>query len=228
MNVLLVEISRSLHELNLGFAGELTMSDAMESIMDSLYLDRVPTSWGSKAWASLRPLGSWLHNMQQRLTQLEEWTQNPADIPKATWLSGLINPQSFLTAIMQVTAQRNQWELDKLVVNTDVTKRNAGDVDAPSRDGAFVFGMSMQGARWDGQASNVEKSKPKEMFSLMPVINCKAVAADKAETNGIYQCPCYKTEMRGPTFVFQAQLKTKSPSQRWVLAGVALIMDVVV
>jgi len=43
---------------------------------------------------------------------------------------------------------------------------------------------------------------------------------------GIYQCPCYKTENRGNTYVFTAQLKTKLPAQKWVLAGVALILDV--
>lgn len=41
MNTLLAEIVRSLKELQLGFAGELTMSDAMEGLMDSLYLDKV-------------------------------------------------------------------------------------------------------------------------------------------------------------------------------------------
>lgn len=41
MNTLLAEIIRSLKELQLGFAGELTMSDAMESLMDALYLDKV-------------------------------------------------------------------------------------------------------------------------------------------------------------------------------------------
>lgn len=41
-----------------------------------------------------------------------------------------------------------------------------------------------------------------------------------------YQCPVYKTEQRGPTFVFCAQLKTKSPPARWIMSGVALIMDV--
>lgn len=41
MNTLLSEIIRSLKELQLGFAGELTMSDAMESLMDDLYLDKV-------------------------------------------------------------------------------------------------------------------------------------------------------------------------------------------
>lgn len=40
MNTLLVEIVRSLKELQLGFAGELTMSDAMEGLMDALFMDK--------------------------------------------------------------------------------------------------------------------------------------------------------------------------------------------
>ena len=97
MNILLSEIVRSLKELLLGFAGELTMSDAMDTVKTCLYLDRIPPSWQKRAWPSLRPLSSWLTDFNLRLTQLEEWQNNPADIPKVTWLSGLYNPQSFLT-----------------------------------------------------------------------------------------------------------------------------------
>ncbi len=32
--------------------------------------------------------------------------------------------------------------------------------------------------------------------------------------------------MRGATYVFTAQLKTKAPHQKWCLGGVALILDV--
>lgn len=50
--------------------------------------------------------------------------------------------------------------------------------------------------------------------------------ADKVDEQH-YVCPTYKTEFRGPNnFVFCAQLKTKSPSAKWVLAGVALIMTI--
>lgn len=45
-----------------------------------------------------------------------------------TWLAGLVNPQSFLTAVCQVTAQKNQWELDKLVIQTEVTKKMGAEV----------------------------------------------------------------------------------------------------
>ena len=69
--------------------------------MNALYDDRVPESWASRAWPSLRPLASWLVNVLDRYKQLESWTSDLAT-PKVTWLSGLFNPQAFLTAVMQV------------------------------------------------------------------------------------------------------------------------------
>jgi len=229
MNTLMAEISRSLKELQLGFNGELTMSDAMDTLKASLYMDRIPPAWQKRAWPSMRPLTSWLSDLNSRLTQLEEWQNNPVEIPKVTWISGLVNPQSFLTAICQVTAQRNQWELDKLGTWTDVTKKiTIEEIDSQSRDGAYIIGLCIQGARWDVQAMMLERSKPKEMFCRMPIINVKALAADKMDvSSGIYVCPTYKTEFRGPTFVFCAQLKTKFNPGKWVLAGVAMIMDAV-
>jgi dynein heavy chain len=103
MNTLLGEVGRSLKELALGFAGELTMSENMEALQDALFLDRVPGGWVKLAWPSGRAMASWLFDWQKRLEQLQAWTEAPMEIPKVTWLSGLINPQSFLTAICQVT-----------------------------------------------------------------------------------------------------------------------------
>lgn len=81
--------------------------------------DGVPASWRKLAYPSLRPLGSWLQNLLQRVQQLIEWTAD-LSVPKVVWLSGLFNPQSFLTAVMQTTARRNDWPLDKTVVMTEV------------------------------------------------------------------------------------------------------------
>jgi dynein heavy chain len=129
-----------------------------------------------------------------------------------------------------VAAQKNQWELDKLVTWTEPTKKMAVDeVEGSAREGAYIFGLFLQGARWDTQQAVLERSKPKEMFCKMPVINVQARALDRVAAdmaNGYFSCPCYKTEQRGPTFVFCAQLKTKAPSGKWVLAGVALIQDI--
>ena len=55
-----------------------------------------------------------------------------------------------------------------------------------------------------------------------------------SESRDQYACPCYKTQSRAtdrgaPTggFVFTAGLRTKAAPTKWVLAGVALILDVV-
>ena len=101
------------------------------------------------------------------------------------------------------------------------------------------YGLYMQGARWDLDAGCIEKSRPKEMFCAMPIINVTAVVRDEMwqpgdrPVQGIYRCPCYKTELRRSevrgieNFVFTAQLRTESPSERWTLAGVALLLDAV-
>ena len=94
-------------------------------------------------------------------------------------------------------------------------------VDSVSRDGAYVCGFNMQGARWDTGASTIDRSKPKEMFFGMPVLSIRGLSAEKADFGNMYMCPVYKTEFRGPTFVFCANLKTKSAAGRWTLAGVA-------
>jgi dynein heavy chain len=125
MNGLVSEMKRSLAELDLGLKGDLTMSEPMEKIMNALSGDRVPAGWEKLAYPSLRPLGSWLVNLLQRAQQLNDWTADMA-ILKTTWLSGLFNPQSFLTAVMQTTARRNDWPLDKTMILTEVTKKQVG------------------------------------------------------------------------------------------------------
>ena len=43
----------------------------------------------------------------------------------------------------------NQLELDKLVIQTTVLKRQVEDIEAPARDGAYINGLYLEGARFD-------------------------------------------------------------------------------
>ena len=229
MNGLLGQMRHTLGELDAGFRGEMTMSQDMEKLMTDLYSGIIPTAWQVRPFAfpSLRPLGSWLNNLTERISQLSEWSTSPMETPRCTWISGLFNPQRFLTAIMQESARMNQLELDKLVIQTTVLKRQVEDIEAPARDGAYINGLYLEGARFDLGSGVLQPSKPKEMFYQMPVMQCKAVLSEKAEGTNQYWCPVYKTQQRGPTYVFSANLRTKSPSAKWVLASVVLIMDIV-
>jgi dynein heavy chain len=44
-------------------------------------------------------------------------------LPSSIWLGGFFNPQSLLTAIMQQTARKNEWPLDKMCLHCDVTRK---------------------------------------------------------------------------------------------------------
>lgn len=89
-------------ELDLAFKGDQQMTEAMEGLQACILQNRVPPGWCKMAYPSLRPLSSWLDNLKKRHQQLAGWVQNPSEVPMATWISGLFNPQAFLTAILQV------------------------------------------------------------------------------------------------------------------------------
>ena len=92
--------------------------------------------------------------------------------PKVADVAKFFNPQSFLTAIKQLCCQQQQLELNKLQVFTEVTKREAKQVDGYAREGVYVTGFWLEGACWDMTSNSLEDSKLKEMFVMMPVINC--------------------------------------------------------
>ena len=221
-------MNRSLEEIDQGFKGLLTISEKMESIIDSISLNRVPIQWILLAYPSKRGLQNWLDNLFKRIDQLNLFRDDPLNIPKVVMISRLFNPQSFLTAIKQIIGRKSQQELNALYIATEITKKTVEETDTAAKDGAYVFGFILEGARWDYQIGQLDESKPKEMFFVMPVVYCKALplGKDGKEDKSVYQCPCYKTEDRGNTYVFTAQLKTRHLPRKWILAGVAMLMDV--
>ncbi|NXA07649.1 DYH9 protein, partial [Sapayoa aenigma] len=225
MNVLTREIRRSLLELELGLKGELTMTSDMENLLNSLFLDMVPESWVRRSYPSMASLGTWFADLLARISELEAWTGDFA-LPSTVWLGGFFNPQSILTAIMQTTARKNKWPLDKMTLQCDVTKKSREDFASPPREGAYVHGLFMEGARWDAQAGLIADSRLQELTPAMPVVFLRAIPADTQDTRALYPCPLYRTRQRGPTYVWTFNLKTKDSPSKWVLAGVALLLQV--
>uniref|UniRef100_A0A6I8PBB0 Dynein axonemal heavy chain 17 n=1 Tax=Ornithorhynchus anatinus TaxID=9258 RepID=A0A6I8PBB0_ORNAN len=225
INFLTGTIRHSLRELELGLKGELTMTSAMESLQSALYLDTVPEAWTKRAYPSMSSLAAWFLDLLSRIKELEMWTGD-FGLPASVWLSGFFNPQSFLTAVMQAAARRNDWPLDKVSLQCDVTKKSREDFGAPPREGAYVHGLFMEGARWDSQVGVIAEARLKDLTPPMPVIFIRAVLGDKQDSRGTYPCPVYRTRQRGPTYVWTFNLKTKEVASKWVLAGVALLMQV--
>ncbi|KAL5017886.1 hypothetical protein ScPMuIL_003608 [Solemya velum] len=225
MNTLTNEMKRSLKELDLGLKGELTITSDMEDLSNALFLDQVPTSWAIRAYPSLFTLALWYADLLLRIKELETWTSD-FQLPAAVWIGGFFNPQSFLTAIMQQMARKNEWPLDRMCLQCDVTKKAREDMASPPREGAYVHGLFMEGARWDMQIGMINEARLKELAPPMPVMFIKAIPVDRQDLRNIYETPVYKTKQRGPTYVWTFNLKTKEKASKWILGGVALLLQV--
>lgn len=128
------------------------MTSDMENLQNAIFLEQVPEAWSKRAYPSTSGLTLWFTDLLCRIRELESWTSD-FNLPAVVWLAGFFNPQSFLTAIMQSTARRNEWPLDKMCLQCDVTKKSREEFSTPPREGVYVHGLFIEGARWDTQVS---------------------------------------------------------------------------
>lgn len=119
MNTLIFTMRKSLEDLDAGLKGQLNITDDMETLATSMFLNKQPDLWVKYAYFSLKSLPSWYEDLLLRITQLNEYSEELV-VPKSLWISGLFNPMSFLTAIMQVTARQKGLPLDDMTLKTDV------------------------------------------------------------------------------------------------------------
>jgi len=124
----------------------------------------------------------------------------------------------------------DQIELDFEVFNS---KGNLDDKVAP-KDGAYVFGLYLEGARWDIDAGVLSESIPKILFTLMPSIWLKPADKKDIKFPHHYTCPIYKTLDRRGTLsttghstnfvcMIELNMQKKHIARHWVKRGVALI-----
>jgi dynein heavy chain len=230
MNVLLKTIRSSLLELELGIAGALNITDPMESLSGNLQTNAVDPAWKGKAYSSLKALSAWFADLIMRVDQLVNWT-NALALLKSVWLSGLFNPMSFLTAVMQVNARINNLPLDFMVNRTIFTNfYELSELGGQPPEGVYGHGLFMEGAGWeDGKGDEegyVTESKLKDLHPQMPICNVYAVHVDEMSWDCMYRCPVYVTSLRGPDYVFAANVRMDADDTdiRWILAGCALLL----
>ena len=151
-----------------------------------------------------------------------------------------------IATCVQVTARRKGLPLDTMEISTDVTQLEPAAVAQQPEDGTYVHGFLMEGARWDRARGVISDSAPKVRTTLtltrtrtpnpnpnpnqvlhdaMPVIHVRGITADEKDTTGAYICPVYTTTIRGPTFTFEAPMRSDRPAHVWVLAAVCLVMQ---
>ena len=116
-------------------------------------------------------------------------------------------------------------------METTVTNfKETSEILAPPTSGAYIHGFFLEGAAWELTENDgyLTDQKPKELHPKLPIINVVAQQSHEKSYAGKYKCPVYYTTQRGPTYVFTADMKmesTDSEDSKWILAGVAAILN---
>ncbi|GCB77697.1 hypothetical protein scyTo_0018503, partial [Scyliorhinus torazame] len=228
-NRLLQTIVQSLNDLLKALKGLVVMSSQLELMASSLHNNSVPEFWNAKAYPSLKPLASWVEDLLERIEFLQKWITH--GIPAAFWISGFFFPQAFLTGTLQNFARQSVISIDTISFDFKVIETAPSDLDRP-KVGCYIYGLFLEGARWDPALMQLGESRPKELYTDMAVIWLIPSENRKTLQHGIYLCPIYKTLTRAGTlsttghstnYVIAVELPTIKTQRHWIKQGVALI-----
>lgn len=227
-NALLSSVSRSLRDLQKGIKGLVVISPELEEMMECLFTATVPPLWHS-AYPSMKPLGPWMRDLTQRITQLTKWAAE--EPPRVFWLSGFTFPVGFLTALLQVSARKNGVSIESLTWDFVVMGNNEQAINMKPKEGAYVKGLYLEGARWDTDNACLAEPFPMELYCPMPILHFKPVEGRKKSSKGLHPCPTYIYPNRAgtpqqPSFLCEVDLKSgPRDSQFWSKRGVALLLS---
>eukprot|EP01052_Picozoa_sp_SAG31_P008244 SAG31_NODE_413_length_15971_cov_7.706842_2_plen_300_part_00 len=218
LNVLTSTVRNSLKTLRRAIAGFVSMSNELDDVYNGLFSGKTPNGWMAKGYPSLCPLASWYNDLLERLRFLQKWYEEGP--PNCFWISGFFLTQAFLTGVRQNFARSECIPIDQLYLTQEVMTFTPEEAEAAPY-GAYIWGLFMEGARWDADGEFVRKSdgelqkgvlrdsEPKVLYTSFPVIwlkpRCKLEEGDHSMANqdpgakpldGYYTCPVYKTTER--------------------------------
>lgn len=88
------------------------MTEELEKMSDAMYINMVPPDWNKVGFLSLKALGSWIEDCNERVKFLTDWIEIAQ--PLTFWISGFFFPQAFLTGTLQNYARLEGIAVDKI------------------------------------------------------------------------------------------------------------------
>jgi len=140
-NGLIKIITSSLNDLKKAIKGEVLLSADLETALGSLENGQVPAMWLKKSFPSLKPLGSYIKDLMERLNWFQHWLET--GLPTVLWITRFFFTHGFLTANKQNYARKYGIAIDLLSYDFEVI-RDEATAETPA-DGMLVCGMYLEG-----------------------------------------------------------------------------------
>lgn len=83
-----------------------------------------------------------------------------------------------------------------LCARPQVMRQSVSELKTRPKEGCFIHGLFLEGARWDPLAFQLAESRPKELYTEMAVIWLLPTPNRKVQNQDFYLCPIYKTLTR--------------------------------
>ena len=95
-------------------------------------------------------------------------------------------------ATLQNYARKHQLPIDTIDFDFVYRKEAVSEITERAVDGGYIHGIFLEGARWDEEIQSINDSRPKQLYTSLPVLHLVPVQHRKPPTEGVYRLPVYK------------------------------------
>jgi len=235
-NNLITIIRQTLNQLELGIQGLDLISPELEKMMSQFNENKVPDQW-SFAYFSTKPLSNWKEDLINRYNFFKEWVSSGT--PNAFWISAFTFPTGFTTSLLQrFSRKKDSPPIDRLEFDFIVQTRKLAEFMEGPKDGAYIWGLYLEGGKWDEEKGHLCEPEVMELYVQMPVIHFKPISKRTKPPASIYECPTYYYPIRKGTverdsYMMKVDLKMiqdvtlpQSKQDFWIKRGTALLMSI--
>ncbi|DBA02677.1 TPA: hypothetical protein N0F65_010502 [Lagenidium giganteum] len=229
-NVLIRVMKTTLEMLKRAIKGLVVMSGPLEKMYNGFLIQKIPREWEDAGYPCLKPLAAWIEDFFARIAFTQDWLINGP--PATYWLSGFFFPQGFMTAVKQSYSRDKKIAIDALIVSCEIMSKDKEAYTVSPPYGVYVYGLFMEGARFDRKGMMMAESIPNELFDRMPAIWLKPMKREAYKPEDVYECPLYKTSIRAGTlsttghstnFVVALDIPTDKDPDHWIRRGCAML-----